>query len=46
MNQLIDYFNENQIPYSDEIIRKFDAYRSGILQWNQFVNLTAIRDPQ
>ena len=46
MRQLIDYLEKNKIPYSEETIRKFDAYRGGILQWNEFVNLTAIRDPE
>ena len=46
MKQLIDYLEKNKIPYSEETIRKFDAYRGGILQWNEFVNLTAIRDPE
>lgn len=46
MRQLIEYLQKNQIPYNDETIEKFDAYRGGVLQWNEFVNLTAIRDPQ
>lgn len=46
MKKLIEYFEKNNIPYSEEMICKFDAYRSGILQWNEFVNLTAIREPE
>ncbi len=46
MKKLIEYLDKNNIPYSEETIRKFDAYRGGILQWNEFVNLTAIRDPE
>lgn len=46
MKQLIDYFERNAIAYDDLVIRKFDAYRGGILQWNEFVNLTAIKDPK
>ncbi len=46
MKQLIDYFERNAIAYDDLVIRKFDAYRGGILQWNEFVNLTAIKDPE
>ena len=46
MKQLIDYLEKNKIPYTEETIQKFDAYRGGILQWNEFVNLTAIRDPE
>lgn len=46
MKKLIQYFEENHISYSEDMISRFDAYRSGILQWNEFVNLTAIRDPE
>jgi len=46
VKKLIEYFEKNNIPYSEEMICKFDAYRSGILQWNEFVNLTAIREPE
>ena len=46
MKQLINYLEKNKMPSGEEIIEKFDAYRSGILQWNEFVNLTAIRDPE
>lgn len=46
MKKLIEYFEKKNIPFDDGIIEKFDAYRSGILQWNQFINLTAIRDPE
>ena len=46
MKKLIEYFEKNNIPYDDNLIVRFDAYRSGILQWNEFINLTAIRDPE
>lgn len=46
MRQLIDYLEKNHIKYDNDMIEKFDAYRAGILQWNEFVNLTAIRDPE
>lgn len=46
MKKLIEYFEKNNISYDDALITRFDAYRSGILQWNEFVNLTAIRDPE
>lgn len=46
MKQLIEYFEENKMPYDEDMLRKFDAYRSGVLQWNEMVNLTAIRDPK
>ena len=45
MKKLIEYLEKKNIQFDDDIIKKFDAYRSGILQWNQFVNLTAIKDP-
>lgn len=46
MKKLIEYLEKNKISYDNNMIDKFDAYRSGILQWNEFVNLTAIRDPE
>ncbi len=46
MIQLVKYLEENSIPFDEETLRKFEAYRDGILQWNEFVNLTAIRDPK
>lgn len=46
MKKLIEYLEKNNIPYDDDMIARFDAYRSGILQWNEFVNITAIRDPR
>jgi len=33
------------IPLSDTQIRRFDAYRSMLLSWNQRTNLTAVTDP-
>ena len=35
MKQLINYLEKNKMPSGEEIIEKFDAYRSGILQWNE-----------
>lgn len=46
MKKLREYLEKNHIPYDDGMISMFDAYRSGVLQWNEFVNLTAIRDPE
>ena len=46
MRKLIEYLEKNHISYNGKMIDRFDAYRAGILQWNQFVNLTAIRDPE
>lgn len=46
MKKLIEYFRKNNIYYTEETLQKFDAYRGGVLQWNEFVNLTAIRDPE
>ena len=28
------------------MINKLDAYMNGILQWNEHINLTAIREPE
>ena len=46
MKNLIKYLEENNIPFDDDVIRKFEEYRSGILKWNEFVNLTAIVNPE
>ena len=46
MKELRTYLDRNNIYYDEEMMRKFDAYRGGVLQWNEFVNLTAIRDPE
>ena len=46
MKQLIDYLDNNKIPYSEETIRKFEGYRSRILELNEHINLTAIKDPE
>ena len=31
---------------TEEQIRQFEAYRAGVLEWNEKVNLTAITDPE
>src|SRR5699024_2411646 len=46
MKELRTYLDRNNIYYDEEMMCKFDAYRGGVLQWNEFVNLTAIRDPE
>lgn len=46
MKNLIKYFEENNIHFDDDVIRKFEEYRSEILKWNEFVNLTAIVNPE
>jgi len=31
---------------TEEQLRQFEAYRAGVLEWNEKVNLTAITDPE
>jgi len=45
VKQLIDYLENNKIPYNEETIKKFEGYRSRILELNEHINLTAIKDP-
>ena len=45
MKILIDFFEKNDIQYNDEMLNKLDAYMNGILQWNEHINLTAIKTP-
>lgn len=46
MKILIEYFEKNQIAWDSQMINKLDAYMNGILQWNEHINLTAIREPE
>lgn len=40
------FLKDNDIPYNVEQIEKFEGYMSGILQWNEKVNLTAIKEEE
>lgn len=43
----IKELNENKLEvYSDEIIKKFYNYMVAILEWNEKINLTAIKEPK
>lgn len=46
MKILIEYFEKKQIAWDSQMINKLDAYMNGILQWNEHINLTAIREPE
>ena len=46
MKQLIDYLENNNISFDDETVAKFEGYRSRILELNEHINLTAIKDPE
>lgn len=46
MRSLTEYLKKNDIYYNDETLRMFEDYRSGILEKNRFINLTAITDPE
>lgn len=35
-----------QIPYEEETLSRFSRYREMVLQWNEKINLTAVRDPE
>ncbi len=44
MKILIDYLDKNNIFYTEKQIKQFEQYMIGILEWNEKVNLTAIKD--
>ena len=46
MRSLTEYLEKNNIYYNDVILRMFEDYRSGVLEKNRFINLTAITDPE
>lgn len=46
MEQLIYALETLKISYNEEILRQFQIYMDGVLEWNQKVNLTSISDPQ
>lgn len=44
MKKLKETFEKLNIPFDEEIIEQYEKYMNGILQWNEKVNLTAIKD--
>lgn len=46
MEHLKRALNSLEIPWDSEKIETFHRYRDRILEWNEKVNLTAIRDPE
>lgn len=44
MKQLADAFEQLQIEYTQEMLKTFEKYMDGILEWNSKINLTAITD--
>lgn len=44
METLKRAFGQLGIPQEEEIVRQFEQYMEGILQWNEKINLTAIKD--
>lgn len=46
MEQLKSAMDRLSIPWDDNTIDTFEKYRNLILEWNEKVNLTAVRDPQ
>lgn len=46
MKQLTEALSDMGIFYDDEMIRKFQRYMELILEWNEKVNLTAIKDEE
>ena len=46
MKHLLEAVKSLGMELSEEQIRQFDAYRAGVLEWNEKVNLTAITDPE
>ena len=46
MKQLENALQELKIPFSDEMLKKFNLYMKGILEWNDKVNITSITDEE
>ena len=46
MKHLLEAVKSLGMEMSEEQIRQFEAYRAGVLEWNEKVNLTAITDPE
>lgn len=44
MEELRKALEQLGIPVEEEIIKQYEAYMEGILQWNEKINLTAIKD--
>lgn len=44
MEELRKALEQLGIPAEEEIIKQYEAYMEGILQWNEKINLTAIKD--
>ena len=46
MKHLFEAVKSLGMELTEEQIRQFEAYRAGVLEWNEKVNLTAITDPE
>ena len=46
MKHLFEAVKSLGMDLTEEQIRQFEAYRAGVLEWNEKVNLTAITDPE
>lgn len=46
LQKLRDVLKELGISYTEQMIEQFAAYRTEVLEWNEKVNLTAIKDPE
>lgn len=44
MKALTEAFEQLQIPWEQDMEEKFVGYMEGILEWNEKINLTAIKD--
>ncbi len=44
INEFINYLDEYQIKYNDDILKKLDIYANFLLEYNRHTNLTAIRN--
>lgn len=44
MKQLTEALTQLNIPFDENIVSQFSGYMDGILEWNEKINLTAIKD--
>lgn len=44
MKELIEFLDAHNLPSDENTVNTFEKYMEGILQWNEKINLTAIKD--
>lgn len=45
MEKLKAFLKTNNLPHDEDVLKKFHRYRELVFEWNEKVNITAIKDP-